>query len=274
MLNINTKDIINKVIIHKVDLLEFKKITKIVQIMKPKTIFHLATYGAYSYQINRDKIKKNNLDAAINLLDACKSIKFHVFINTGTNSEYGFKNKPMKESDVIIPNSYYAVFKASFTNYCQFISISKKLPIITVRPFHVYGPYEENTRLIPTLIKCLLMNKSPDLVHSKISRDMIYINDVVDLFITIATKKIDFGEIYNMGSGKNYTIKEIFNKVQSLLNSRIKPKWNTMKNRDWDQKIWVSDMKKVRKKYNWKPKYSLNKGLNETIKWYRKYHSL
>ena len=85
----------------------------------------------------------------------------------------------------------------------------------------MYGPYEANTRLIPTLIKNLLINKLPNLVDSKISRDMIYIKDVVDLFITIATKKVDFGEIYNMGSGKNYSLKEIFETVQSLLNSNF-----------------------------------------------------
>ena len=94
----------------------------------------------------------------------------------------------MKETDLLTPNSYYAVFKAASTLYCQYESIRKKLPIISIRPFHVYGPYEENTRLIPTLISKLLNNQSPPLVASNIARDMIYIDDVVDFYLMIASK--------------------------------------------------------------------------------------
>ena len=267
-------DFKKKANIHFVDLLEFKKVQKLIKKIKPKTIFHLSTYGAYSFQSNRDNIKKINLDASLNLLDSCQSVPFKIFINTGTNSEYGFKNKPMKEDDILTPNSNYAVFKSSFTNYCQFLAKSKKLPIITIRPFHVYGPYEDESRLIPVLIKNILINKSPPLVSPLISRDMIYINDTIDLYLKIATQNTEFGEIYNLGSGKSNTIKEIFNEVKFLLKSNVKPNWNSMKNKEWDQKIWVSDMSKVKKKFNWKPKYSLKKGLRETINWYINYYSL
>ena len=103
---------------------------------------------------------------------------------------------------------------------------------------------------------------------------MIYIKDTIDLYLKIATQNTEFGEIYNMGSGKSNTIKEIFNEVKYLLKSNVKPNWNSMKNKEWDQKIWVSDMRKVKKKFNWKPKYSLKKGLRETINWYINYYSL
>ena len=62
---------------------------------------------------------------------------------------------------------------------CSKIAIDHNLPIVTVRPFHVYGPYEENTRLIPTLTTSYCKQKPP-LVAPKISRDLIYIDDVVN----------------------------------------------------------------------------------------------
>ena len=64
--------------IHFVDLLEFKKVQKLIKKIKPKTIFHLSTYGAYSFQNNRDNIKKINLDASLNLLDSCQSVPFKI----------------------------------------------------------------------------------------------------------------------------------------------------------------------------------------------------
>ena len=77
----------------------------------------------------------------------------------------------MKESDVLVPNSYYSAFKSSASLYCQFESINSNIQIVTVRPFHVYGPFERPDRLIPVLIKKMLSNKSISLVSPKISRD-------------------------------------------------------------------------------------------------------
>ena len=174
------KDIIDKTNSFNVDLKDEKKLQQIIKIIKPKTIFHLAAHGAYSYQNDFKSIKDTILDGTINLINACKKYNFNIFINTGSSSEYGFKKKKMSEKNILVPNSYYSVFKSSSTLYCQFESLKSDLPIITIRPFHVYGPYEEPTRLIPTLIRELIQNKKSKLVSPKISRDLIYIDDVIN----------------------------------------------------------------------------------------------
>ena len=167
------KDIIKKSKVFYVDLRDKKNLSKVIKKIKPKSIFHLATYGAYAHQNKFDLIKSSILDGTVNLINECKKIKFNVFINTGSNSEYGFRKNKMKESDLLTPNSYYAVFKAATTLFCQYESILNKLPIITVRPFNVYGPNEEPTRLVPTLIKNLLNNKDTPLVSPDIPRDLM-----------------------------------------------------------------------------------------------------
>ena len=111
------KDIIHKVNVHYADIADVNKIKRIIKNIKPKTIYHLATHGAYSDQNEIEKIKKSILDSTFNLINECKKYKFNIFINTGSSSEYGFKNKSMKEKDVLVPNSYYSVFKSSSTLY-------------------------------------------------------------------------------------------------------------------------------------------------------------
>lgn len=256
--------------VHICDLKNKKNINLIIKKLKPKTIFHLAAYGAYSFQNVKKNIQRNILEGGINLIDSCAENGFDRFINTGSNSEYGFKKKPMKESDVLDPNSYYAVYKSAVTNYSRYLSLSENLPITTVRPFHVYGPYEEKTRLIPTLIGKLLKNQKIDLVSPKISRDLLFIDDSVDLFCRIAEKKIQNGKIYNMGSGNQTTIKVIANTVKDLTSSESILNWNKMQNRSWDQEIWISDMSLVKKDLNWNHKYNIVKGLKKTIAWYKK----
>ena len=261
------KDIIKNTQVHYADLINFTEINSLVKKIKPRTIFHLAAYGAYAFQNDKELIKSSILDSTINFLDICAETGFDVFINTGSNSEYGFMDHAMSEVDTLKPNSYYSVFKSAATLYCQYTSIEKRLPIITVRPFHVYGPYEENTRLIPVLVNHLLNNKCPPLVDPDISRDLIYINDVIELLLLIAQNPTNNGDIFNIGSGKQYTIKEIFDITSELIGANIKPKWNTMKNRSWDQKKWVSDMTKVKTVLNWEPNISLKQGLSDFIQW-------
>ena len=163
-------------------------------------------------------------------------------------------------------------FKSSSTLFCQYESFKTNTQIVTIRPFHVYGPFERENRLIPVLIKNMLKNKKIKLVSPKITRDMIYIDDVIDFYIRIANKQNLVGEIFNLGSGKKYTIKIIYDYLKKITGYKKKNSWNTMKNRYWDQLIWYSDMSYVRKKIKWKPKINLKNGLDKTVRWYRKFY--
>ena len=267
------KDIINKTDFFYADLKDEKKLQKIINVIKPKTIFHLAAHGAYSYQSDFKTIKTTILDGTMNLLNACKKHNFNIFINTGSSSEYGFKKEKMSETNVLVPNSYYSAFKSAATLYCQFESLKSNLPIITVRPFHVYGPYEEPTRLIPTLMRDLIQNNKSKLVSPHISRDLIHIDDVIDFYIMIAKKYNLRGEIFNLGFGKKTTIKQIYDYLKGITNSKISSNWNSLKNRSWDQTQWYSDMSHTKKKLGWSPKIGYKKGLYKTLTWYKNFYN-
>ena len=264
------QDDLNKVNSHFVDITNKNQLLTLVKKIRPKTIFHLAAYGAYPFQNLTEKIQKVNLNTTINLLHACEKYGFDKFINTGSSSEYGFKEKKMSESDMLKPNSHYAVFKAAASLYCQYESISKNMPITTLRLFHVYGPFEEPSRLIPTLIKQLSNNIPPKLVSPYISRDLIYIDDVVDYFLLCCkTDKVD-GEIINIGSGQNTNIKKIYSLVNYYLKCNKKPQWNSMQNRKWDQNVWVSNNNKANNIFNKRNNIKLEEGIFKFIKWYNK----
>lgn len=267
-------DVLEEVKVYRADLTNKDEINKIIGKVRPKTIFHLAAYGAYPFQKDAVRIKLVNLDGMKNLLSACEKVGFEVFVNTGSSSEYGFRQEPMKETDVPTPNSDYATYKAEATLFCQNEAKTKKLPIITLRPFSVYGPYEEKTRLVPTLIAKFLRNECPPLTAPEIARDYIYVEDVVDLYLLAASRPEFGGEIFNMGTGRQTTLKEIVEITKNLLNAKIEPKWNTMEKRIWDQNMWQADMEKTKKMLNWKPKYDLERGLEKTIEWFKNNLSL
>ena len=179
----------------------------------------------------------------------------------------------MKEKDILKPNSYYSVFKISSTLFCQFQSFFNNLQIVTIRPFHVYGPYEEPRRLIPTLMSNMILNRKIKLVSPNISRDLVYVTDVINFYILIASKKNLKGQVFNLGFGKKITINKIYNYLKKITKYKKKNKWNSMKDRLWDQTIWFSDMSYVKKQLNWKPKINFKQGLKETLIWHRKFYN-
>ena len=153
----------------------------------------------------------------------------------------------MKETDALNPNSYYSVFKSSSTLYCQYESLKSNLQIVTVRPFHVYGPFERHNRLIPTLIRNMINKKNIKLVSANVSRDLVYIDDAINFYLMIAKKKYLRGQIFNLASGKKTTIKEIYNSLKFITNYKKINKWGSMKNRYWDQTVWYGNISHVKK---------------------------
>lgn len=265
---------LDRVICHLSDLSDAGELTKIVDKVKPRVIYHLATYGAYPYQNEPDKIIHTNILGTWNLLKASAHIDCELFVNTGSSSEYGFKELPMKEADLLEPASYYAVTKSSQTLLCFHIAREEKRPIVTLRPFSVYGPYEEPTRFIPTLMKALHFKEKMNLVSPKISRDHIYVEDVVDICLMVDQLKQFAGEIFNVGTGIQSSIKDVVEAAVRVTGETADFKWGEMKPRTWDTHHWVADISKARQSLNWSPKVSLEKGLSLMWEWFKSNHSL
>ena len=256
--------------IHALDFQNSESVNSIVAKIKPDWIFHLATYGAYSSQQDVDTIYKTNLFGTINLLNACCHTGFESFVNTGSSSEYGLKSNAPAEDEVLEPNSNYAIAKAAATHFCQYTANKHQLNIPTIRLYSVYGPYEESSRLIPSLVRYGFMGNLPPLVDPKISRDFVYIDDVCDAFILAAkmTSK-SYGVIFNVGTGIQTTLEDLVALTRRLLNIGKIPDWGSMPNRMWDTKNWQANIKNIQSQLGWSPRYDLESGLTETIKWYR-----
>lgn len=252
-----------------VNLLDRDALFETVKQVRPDWVIHLAAYGAYSWQDDLDSAIQTNFLATVNLLDVCKRVGFEVFINTGSSSEYGVKDHAPSEDTFLDPNSYYAVTKASATMFCRYFAHHFNLPIYTLRLYSVYGPYEDPKRLIPTLIVNGLKKTLPSLVQPDIARDFIYSEDVNTAFEFVASSSniLRFGEVYNIGTGRQTTLREIVAITRDVFDIKEEPKWGSMDNRSWDTSVWFADNEKIAKA-GWSPKYEFYSGFQQTIKWF------
>ncbi len=262
------KNAIKKINLYKVDLLDKELLQKIVNKINPSIIIHLATYSQYRNQQAVLPMIESNIKATLNLLNSTRKLNYDVFINTGSSSEYGIKDKPMKESDLLEPISFYASTKASATLLCQVFAKEYNKPIVTLRPFSVFGPLEEDERFIPTIIKSVIKNKPIKVTSGKQRRDFIYIDDVVDIYIKIMSngKRLS-GQILNMGTGVEHSNDEVVQKLFKVTGKKVKVEKGAFPKRLWDTSHWVADISKTKKSLKWKPRFTLEYGLKKTYEW-------
>ncbi|MEW5868246.1 MAG: NAD-dependent epimerase/dehydratase family protein [Chloroflexota bacterium] len=262
------QDILKDAQVHMLDLSEAPAVSSAVEHIRPEYIFHLAAYGAYSSQADLPRMIAANISGTANLLEACLRTGFAAFVNTGSSSEYGFKDHAPAENEWIEPNSHYAVTKAAATLYCRFTAQKHHLHIPTLRLYSVYGPYEEPTRLIPTLIVRGLQNQLPPLVNPEIQRDYVYIEDVVDAYLLAAdTPHQEPGAVYNVGTGRATSLREVVEVARRILKVTAVPEWGSMLDRAWDTSIWVADNRALQKALGWQPRYDFVLGFQSTMEW-------
>ena len=249
------------------DLLDKESLKTVLAQSRPDRVYHLAAHGGYPFQKDPARILETNLMGTLNLLQACAQSPCRLFVQAGSSSEYGFKKEPMRETDLLEPNSYYAVGKAAATHLCSFFGATAPFAAVTLRLFSVYGPFEEPTRFIPTLLRRALRHEPIELAARDTARDFIYVEDVVEAFLrTDALKALGTG-VLNIGSGVQSTLGDAVRIAMELTGSKSELRWGAMEPRAWDAACWVASIEKSRVALDWRPLYGLSQGLEKTLRW-------
>ena len=250
---------------------DINNVNDVFKKVEPKTIFDCSSFGAYSFEDNLDLIHKTNY---LSLIEICETLEYYdisAYIHAGSSSEYGLNSSSPSEDSPLIPNSQYAISKAAASNAISFYGKIKKFPVVNLRLYSVYGPYEDSSRLIPVLCKKTLENSLPQFADKEVSRDFIYIDDVVDAFVSCALrmKREIYGESFNIGTGKKTNLEELALISKSIFNINKEPVFDSKSGRAWDTEDWYADIKKSQEYLKWNPKISLEEGLKKTQQWWK-----
>ena len=178
--------------------------------------------------------------------------------------EYGSSNSPQKEKIKCSPISHYCKAK-----YCVSQFIQKKLrnKSIILRLYQVFGPNQKNDRLIPYVIQSCKKNKKFNCTDGNQLRDFLYVDDFSDLIIKILNRKKIYKGVYNVGYGKPLKVKSIINQIAKKI-KKGKPIFGSIKMRKDEIRGLYPNIQKVKKKFNWFPKTSIEQGIIKTIKSY------
>ena len=242
------------------------------------TVFHLGAQTIVE-TANRSPLGtfESNIKGTWTILEACRNSKLVTnTIVASSDKAYGEqKQLPYTEDMPLIGKHPYDVSKSCSDLIAQSYHDTYNMPIAIARCGNVFGGGDLNfNRIVPGTIKSFLENKSPIIRSDGMyKRDYFYVKDAAESYITLAenaSRKGVKGNSFNFGNEKPLAVLDIVGKIAKIMSKQsIKPKiLNIAKNEIKNQYL---SCVKAKKQLNWKPKYTIDKGLRETIDWYKNF---
>lgn len=266
------KDKIEKIEIFAGDIRDPNGVRKAVEGID--TIFHLAALIAIPYSYSSpDSYIDTNIKGTLNILQAARDNKVSRIYITSTSEVYGTaKYVPIDENHPRQGQSPYSASKIGADHLAESFFRSFDLPVTIIRPFNTFGPRQSARAVIPTIITQLLAGKSIiKLGDIDPTRDLLFVKDTVNGFLEIARSGKFVGEEVNIATGIEISIGDLANKIISLINpeATIQIEDIRMRPEKSEVKRLLGSNIKILSQTSWKPAYSLDEGLQETINWYK-----
>ncbi|MGH7245773.1 MAG: GDP-mannose 4,6-dehydratase [Candidatus Levyibacteriota bacterium] len=262
------------------NLLDGNAVSETIEKEKPDVIFHLAALTSPSDSFtNPSETMTNNITAQVNLLEAVKHVdlqKTKILI-VSSAEVYGLvekENLPIDEETPFRPTNPYAVSKLAQDFLGLQYFLSHKLSIIRVRPFNHIGPRQSPSFVVSAFAKKIAeiekKIKEPVLTVGNLEakRDFTDVRDMVQAY-DVLMQKGTIGDVYNIGSGKSYKIKDILDMLLSFSSVKISVQEDPVLLRPLDNPELVSDNSKIQAATGWQPTIAIEKTLQDTLEYWR-----
>jgi nucleoside-diphosphate-sugar epimerase len=195
-----------------------------------------------------------------------------LFIHTSTSEVYGTAQYiPIDEKHPLQPQSPYSASKIGADMVAFSFYHSFNLPVIVARPFNTYGPRQSARAVVPTIITQLTVGKNEirlgDLAPT---RDFNYVSDTCEGYLALAACREAIGEVVNIGSNSETSIGDLFDLLKTLLKSDAVTSREEVRIRPEKSEVFRlrCDNSKLISLTGFKPHYTLEEGLINTIKWF------
>lgn len=262
-------------VVIKVDLVDKNKLNQVLKKHKPQAVIHMAADSLVGESMQKpEKYFQNNVLNGLNLLEEMVVNKIKYLVFSSSASVYGEPKKmPIEENDKIKPTNIYGQTKYLFEKLMEYFDKNYDLKFISLRYFNAAGAdpsgkigedHRPETHLIPNILKVALGQKKYLEIYGNdyptkdgtCVRDYIHVNDLSVAHI-LALKfliKKKMSKIYNLGSEKGFSVKEVLEMARKITGKKIPAKIKAR--RVGDPAILIASSAKIKKELGWRPKYS------------------
>lgn len=268
-------DVLSDLSIWPGDVTDALNVQECVATISPEIVFHLA--GATEGRIidpgltGLDRSFDTNLHGSLNVIRAAQSAgsRLRKFIRLGGLAEYGNGPTPFREEQREAPASTYAASQVAVTHLGQMLARTLNFPIVTLRPALTYGPAQSEDFFIPSCIRHCLRGVPFEMTSGEQSRDLVYIDDVVDALLKAAKSSSVSGEVINIGSGRDCRIREVAETIVRMSGANIPLRIGAKADHPADIRCLFCSPAKAERILNWRALTPLDAGLQKTISWFR-----
>ena len=276
----NIEAIEKRVQLVECDLRDATSVKTLLGRVRPDKIFHLAaqSYVPASWNAPGESLT-TNIIGQLNIFEAVRELKIEPWIQIACSSEeYGLVKEdelPIKETNPLRPLSPYAVSKVGQDYLGYQYHMSFGLKVVRTRGFNHDGPRRGDVFVSSNFAKQLVeveKGKRPAVIHVgnlEARRDFSDVRDIVRGY-WLSLERCEAGEVYNLCSGKAYSIQEVLDRLIELSGAKVKIEQDPARLRPSDVPVLIGDCTKFREVTGWKPEIPYDKTLADMIDYWRR----
>lgn len=233
-----------------------------VAALAPEAAIHLAwdvTPGRYlESPANRDCLERSRAWLAATRAIGCA----HRLI-AGTSLEYAPADRPLSEDDALAPACEYARCKDALRRAAEAAAAAEGSCLTWCRLFHLYGPGEDPRRLVPAVVRALLSGERIAVTHGRQVCDYLHVADAAAAMVRLLECGVT-GAV-NVASGRPVSVREVITRIAMELDRPELIGWGERETPAAMPNFLVADVRRLRGRIGWRPRFGLAAGLRETI---------
>jgi UDP-glucose 4-epimerase len=240
-------------------------------------VIHLAAIAGVSNYYNRPvETMRTNVLGTANLLEAAMEIRPELFVNFSSSEVYGPSTSGAEEADVTVQGEVkvsrwtYSVSKLAGEHLCFAFHREHGLPVVSLRPFNIYGPRQVGEGAVQIFSRLALRNERIT-VHNdgRQIRAWCYVDDLVDGLVSCLDCRQAVGEVFNIGNPwQTVTVLSLAEKIVEACGSRSEIVLESH-HPEGDVRVRVPSIEKAERILGFRPRVSLDEGLSRAVAWYR-----
>jgi UDP-glucose 4-epimerase len=262
----------SRLVLHEVDLRDGDAACRILEQERPETVIHLAALHFIPYcNSHPGETLEVNVVGTQNLLEACRACSPTRIIIASTMAVYPVKDGFNCEDDPAGPTDIYGMSKWINEQQLELFARQTGIRCAAARLSNIYGPNETNPHVIPEIFDQAARGQTElALGNVEPKRDYVYTSDVARALILIAQKSDAPYRVYNVGTGIEYSVEEVVNRLARISGRRLRIRVAADRVRKAERMHLLADPRRLMNETGWRPAYDLDRGLSELWRWYVK----
>lgn len=249
------------------DITDKLMLTSTLEKFEPEIVIHLAAIHFIPY-CNEHPVRASevNIMGTRNLLECCRKVRPDILFFTSSAAVYSIRDGANTENSLIGSTDIYGLTKVIGEDLVRLFHWETGVKTIIGRFFNVYGPDETNPHVVPEIVKQLRWGKREiELGNLSPKRDYIHVRDVADAVIALLEQISGKFDIFNIGCGREYSVKEIVELCAQIIGQEIEIRQTEARIRGNERMHLLADIRKIQEATNWSPKIKIREGLRELL---------